>query len=98
MSDLSRPMYGHEADIDAQTDAAELGDSHLPSLRSGARRFESFGRAGRCKEWSSEELRQLRELAEAGTSLDAISVTLRRTASAIRNKAGMHGISLRGRR
>lgn len=45
--------------------------------------------------WSTEEIRQLRQLAVAGASLDTISITLRRTRSAIRNKATMHGISLR---
>lgn len=45
--------------------------------------------------WSIEEVRQLRQLAGAGASLDTICVTLRRTRSAIRNKATMHGISLK---
>jgi len=45
--------------------------------------------------WSTEEIRQLRQLATAGASLDTICVTLRRTRSAIRNKATMHGISLK---
>lgn len=45
--------------------------------------------------WSTEDIRLLRQLATAGASLDTISVTLRRTRSAIRNKATMHGISLR---
>jgi hypothetical protein len=45
--------------------------------------------------WSIEDVRQLRQLAVAGASLDTISVTLRRTRSAIRNKATMHGISLK---
>jgi hypothetical protein len=45
--------------------------------------------------WSTDEIRQLRQLATAGASLDTICVTLRRTRSAIRNKATMHGISLK---
>ena len=45
--------------------------------------------------WSTEEIRQLRQLATGGASLDTICVTLRRTRSAIRNKATMHGISLK---
>ncbi len=45
--------------------------------------------------WSIEEIRQLRQLAGAGASLDTICCTLRRTRSAIRNKATMHGISLK---
>lgn len=52
----------------------------------------------RANQWSSEDLRRLRELAETGTTPDLIAVTLRRTESAIRNKAGMHGISLRVKR
>ncbi|HEY0684961.1 MAG TPA: hypothetical protein VGD45_21665 [Steroidobacter sp.] len=45
--------------------------------------------------WSTEDIRQLRQLAVAGASLDTIALTLRRTRSAIRNKATMHGISLK---
>jgi hypothetical protein len=47
--------------------------------------------------WSPEDVQQLRRLATAGTSLELIAVKLRRTRSAIRNKATMHGISLKGR-
>jgi hypothetical protein len=54
-----------------------------------------FTRRGGRNEWSTEDLHRLRELAATGTPLDAIAATLRRTASAVRNKAGMHGISLR---
>ena len=45
--------------------------------------------------WSSDELQQLRELAGACVLLDVIAAKLRRTRSAIRNKAAIHGISLR---
>ena len=45
--------------------------------------------------WSIEEVRLLRQLAVDGAPLETIAVTLRRTRSAIRNKATMHGISLR---
>jgi hypothetical protein len=45
--------------------------------------------------WSTDEIRRLRQLATTGASLDTICVTLRRTRSAIRNKATMHGISLK---
>jgi hypothetical protein len=45
--------------------------------------------------WSTEDVRLLRQLAVAGASLETIAVTLRRTRSAIRNKATMHGISLK---
>ena len=45
--------------------------------------------------WSTEDIRLLRQLAVAGASLETIAITLRRTRSAIRNKATMHGISLR---
>src|SRR5690349_16784776 len=44
--------------------------------------------------WSAEELRRLRELAKRGTPLQLMARLLRRTESAIKNKAGMHGISL----
>jgi len=44
--------------------------------------------------WSREDVCKLRELAQNGTPLQLISSILRRTESAVRNKAGMHGISL----
>lgn len=54
-----------------------------------------YSRAKRKNRWSTEELRRLRQLAEQGTSLDCIATALRRSPSAIRNKAAMHGISMR---
>ena len=45
--------------------------------------------------WSTQEVRRLRELAEAGVPIDLIATTLRRTPSAIKNKAGFHAIPLR---
>ena len=64
------------------------------------RRDVSCGYASRSRrnEWSSEDLRTLRELASNGVPLTAIASVLRRTTSAVRNKAGMQGISLRLRR
>jgi hypothetical protein len=44
--------------------------------------------------WSKDELHRLRLLAQAGASADTIARALNRSASAIRNKASMHGISL----
>jgi hypothetical protein len=46
--------------------------------------------------WSSEDIQLLRQLAVSGLSLETIAVKLRRTPSAVRNKATMHGISLSG--
>jgi hypothetical protein len=60
--------------------------SFIPSL--SKRRTRATGL------WSREDLSRLRELAHNGASLHFISMTLRRTESAIKNKAGMHGISL----
>ncbi|HEY0685929.1 MAG TPA: hypothetical protein VGD45_26540 [Steroidobacter sp.] len=57
-----------------------------------------YPRRSRRNDWSSEELRRLRELAASGTPVETIAADLRRTASAIRNKAGMQGISLRSPR
>jgi hypothetical protein len=57
-----------------------------------------FSRRNGRNDWSTEDLRQLRELAATGTPLGAIAAALRRTTSAVRNKAGMHGISLRASR
>lgn len=45
--------------------------------------------------WSSEDVQQLRELAQAGVPSETIAARLRRTHSAIRNKAAMHGISIK---
>lgn len=45
--------------------------------------------------WSSDEIRRMRELAAQNVSLQAMAALLRKTPSAIRNKAAMHGISLR---
>ena len=44
--------------------------------------------------WSCAELKQLRELTDAGMSIEIIASRLKRTISAVRNKAGMHGFSL----
>jgi hypothetical protein len=44
--------------------------------------------------WSSEEIRQLKAFAQAGRSPREIARALKRTESAIKNKACMHGISL----
>lgn len=48
--------------------------------------------------WSTEDIRKLRQLAEEGLSLRELCKALRRTESAIRNKASMHGIPLRNAR
>ena len=48
------------------------------------------------KMWSSAELKQLRELTDAGIGVEIIAARLKRTVSAVRNKAGMHGCSLSG--
>jgi hypothetical protein len=44
--------------------------------------------------WSCAELKQLRELTDAGIGIEIIASRLKRTVSAVRNKAGMHGFSL----
>lgn len=56
-------------------------------------RGRSSGRAART--WSRDEIRQLRELADAGIPTHVIATRLRRTVSAVKNKAGLHGISVR---
>jgi len=45
--------------------------------------------------WSLQEVRRLRELAQAGVPLESIAELLGRTSAAIRNKAGFHAIPLR---
>ena len=47
--------------------------------------------------WSIDDVRRLRELAARNVSIEAIATTLGRSPSAIKNKAGLHGISLRAR-
>lgn len=44
--------------------------------------------------WSSAELKQLRELTDAGIRVEIIAAQLKRSVSAVRNKACMHGFSL----
>lgn len=44
--------------------------------------------------WASAELKQLRELSDAGIGVEIIAARLKRSVSAVRNKAGMHGFSL----
>lgn len=88
--EISHSVAGAMESLEQQptrTDRAGHGVSF--SVRSNA-----HARARR-NEWSSADLRRLRELAALGTPLDTIATALRRTTSAIRNKAGMHGISLR---
>ena len=46
--------------------------------------------------WSSNDVQKLQALVEARTSIREMAKILRRTESAIRNKAALHGISLRG--
>lgn len=45
--------------------------------------------------WAVEEIRTLRSLAEQGLSPQSIALALGRSEFAIRNKATIHGISLR---
>jgi len=45
--------------------------------------------------WSSDQIRTLRRLAGEGLPAKQIAMAMKRTESAIRNKAGMHGISLK---
>ncbi|GAB2662387.1 hypothetical protein [Kribbella swartbergensis] len=45
-------------------------------------------------EWTDEELRELRELAEGNTPVGVMSVRLGRTEEAIRSKAQAEGIKL----
>jgi hypothetical protein len=56
------------------------------------RRFQSPCAA---RMWSSVEVQQLRELTDAGIGIEIIAARLKRSISAVRNKAGMHGFSLK---
>jgi uncharacterized membrane protein len=44
--------------------------------------------------WSKDELYKLKAMALVGTPIEAIAKALKRSPSSIRNKAGLHGISL----
>jgi hypothetical protein len=46
-------------------------------------------------QWSLEQVRVLRTLADQGQPAHVIAAELKRSESAVRNKACMHGISLR---
>lgn len=45
--------------------------------------------------WTSEAIQKLRALANAGASVKEIAAELGRSEPAIRNRASLHGISLR---
>ncbi len=68
-----------------------MQSSSMSMRRLGARRT-AVGQA-----WSVEDLRLLRDLAAAGVPLQLIAARLRRSASSVRNKATMQGVSLRSR-
>lgn len=97
MSELVRFIYDCDEATGMQTAAAQISHSSAP-FRIETGRCPAHLRSSRSNQWSREELRRLRELVAAGTPLEIIATTLRRTVSAVRNKAGMHGISLRAQR
>jgi hypothetical protein len=53
------------------------------------------GRGFDRNQWSLEQVRVLRALADQGLPLDRIAAELKRSESATRNEACLHGISLR---
>lgn len=59
--------------------------------------IRSFSRArlARASPWSNDDIRRMRELAQQGMAVERIAAALSRSVSAVRNKAGLHGISLR---
>jgi DNA-binding NarL/FixJ family response regulator len=65
-----------------------------PRERSASRSLPRHSRRIR-NQWSPEEIHRLRTLAATGAPTAAIAHTLRRTESAVKNKAFFHGISLR---
>ena len=68
--------------------------AELPRVSETMRRFQSPCAA---RMWSSAELKQLRELTGAGIGIERIAERLKRSVSAVRNKAGMHGFPLAAR-
>lgn len=68
------------------------------SWSNSPRSIHAWERSKPTNAWTTDEVRRLRELAEQGVAVDDIAAKLRRSVSSIRNKAGMHGISLNGGR
>lgn len=58
-----------------------------------ARVWLQFGQRAHPNAWASTDVRRLRELAEQGISPGEAARLLRRSESAVRNKACQHGIS-----
>jgi len=56
-----------------------------------------FRRATYRNVWAMADVRRLRELAEQGMSPSQVAKVLRRSESAVRNKASLHGISFQRR-
>lgn len=53
-----------------------------------------FALPAACRKWTDDDIRKLRHEASQGSSWKALCDALRKSPSAIRNKAAMHGISL----
>lgn len=100
MNELTRLACAPETVVELDVERSVPGDDerrspggeHLARATYGT---SIYARRSRRSDWSTEDLRRLRELAGSGMPLNAIAAALRRTASAVKNKAGMHGISLR---
>lgn len=58
-----------------------------------ARTLMQFRKGAYPNAWAAEDVRRLRELAEQGISPGQAAKLLRRSESAVRNKACLHGIS-----
>ncbi len=66
--------------------------SGVSTVEQTGRKFRSARASS--KAWTTSEIRKLRELAGAGVPMQLIAIQLGRTVSAIKNKAGFHGISV----
>lgn len=60
-------------------------------------RTAAWSRCASANHWSATEIQRLREMSALGRSVDDIATALKRSASSIRNKAGMHGIAVRAK-
>jgi hypothetical protein len=65
-----------------------------PLVFSGCRSSRHGFPARRRNAWTADAIRRLRELAAIGAPVSDIASALGRSESAIRNKAGLHGIAL----
>jgi hypothetical protein len=76
--------------------AAELWSGASFAWLHGFAMRSSFSLPSAGNIWSTDHIQTLRRLLQQGLSVQEIALAMKRSESAIRNKAIMHGMSLRG--